>query len=86
MNKVMTIGELAFNYDNIMRIPGLGDKQHRDGPLAKGFSIGKGKTIYWWITPQPRSNTYRVIQQGFEFKKVSVRYGIPSNQLVTIHY
>ena len=28
---------------------------------VKGFTIGRGKKVYWYITPMPRSGTYRCL-------------------------
>lgn len=29
--------------------------------LHKGFTIGKGKRVYWYVTPMPRSGRYRCL-------------------------
>ena len=35
------------------------DFQNRNG--VGGFTIGKGKKVYWYFTPMPRSGLYRVL-------------------------
>lgn len=82
----MSLGELVDNWDDVMRLPGMGCHKHPAGDMAKGFTIGNGKLLYWWVSPMPISNTYRCIQAGYEFKKVSIRYGISSFQKITVHY
>ncbi len=83
---ITTMGDLAHRFDDLMRVPPLGSKHHEDGPPAKGFSIGNGKLLYWYVTPFANTGTYRAIQEGYESKRVSIRYGIISEQLVTVHY
>jgi hypothetical protein len=29
----------------------------------KGFTIGKGKKVYWYISPMPKSGLYRCLPQ-----------------------
>lgn len=82
----MTLQDLVENLEDVLRIPNFGQGQHPDGPPAKGFTVGKGKLMYWWITPMARSNRYRLIQEGYETKVVSIRYGVPYDAQVTIHY
>lgn len=37
------------------------EKDFPDRNDIEGFSIGRGKKIYWYITPMPKSGLYRCI-------------------------
>ena len=51
----------------------------------KGFTIGKGKKIYWYITPMPRSGRYRCLSIDENGKLGWPRYVYPG-QIVHVVY
>lgn len=76
-----TIGHLAHDFSDLMKVPGLGQREHRCGPQAEGFTIGRGKKIYWYICTSIRTGTYYAVSiDGAR------RYGLPSDTIVTVHY
>lgn len=84
----MTISDLAQNFDYFM----MGDcSMWKDNveipPLrmkARGFTIGKGKKLYWFITPN-KCGTYRCL--GYEEgDTLGWPRNVENNQEITIHY
>lgn len=78
-----TIGELAENFDEWMF---LGDTFSKK-PKAKGFTIGRGKKLYWYLDPSGRTGKYKVysLDENDEMIVRSIHYYEPSHP-VTIHY
>lgn len=75
--KVTTLGELADRFDELM-FPGGGWR-------AIGFTLGRGKKKYWYITPAPESGQYRClpIEEGGKLGWPVYHY---PNKKVTIYY
>lgn len=92
MKKETTISELAQKFDFLMfgdcpdwtkgyppiEIPPTGLK-------AKGFTIGRGKQLYWFITPSSNTGKYRCHPQ---YDNGEIGYGrwIYPETKITIHY
>jgi hypothetical protein len=72
---------LAEHFDELMCVP----MSSTGGIPAEGFTIGRGKALYWYITPMPRSGTYRCIRT-FENGEIGSPRSIDPDKLITIHY
>lgn len=72
----LTLDDLAGRFDELMTEP---------RPRAKGFSIGRGKKLYWYITPYPRSGFYRCVPLEPDGELGWPRWCSPY-QKVTVHY
>jgi hypothetical protein len=71
----VTLNELAERFDELMI-----DKH------AIGFTIGKGKKLYWYITPYSRRTvSYRCLPNEGGGELGWPRF-CPPDQMVTVHY
>ena len=70
----MTINDIAQNFDELMV-----DKK------AKGFSIGKGKKLYWYLTPYPNTGKYRCLPIETNKSLGWPRFCYPEQKIV-IHF
>jgi hypothetical protein len=43
-----TIDELIEKFDELLNVQGPGGKPNPNYPMAKGFTIRKGKTLFWY--------------------------------------
>lgn len=76
----LRITDLAFHFDDLMCVSmGAG------GIPAKGFTIGRGKAIYWYVTPMARSGTYRCMRQ-YDNGEIGAPRSISPTQIVTVQY
>lgn len=77
----MRVDDLAFHFNDFMT-PSFSEK----GISAKGFSIGKGRKLYWYISPWS-GGSYRCL--GYDPQMPST-LGYPRfiqpHQIVTVHY
>jgi len=78
LKEIMTMPmyDLAHYFDELMT-PSLA----RVGTPAEGFSIGRGKVLYWYITPYPNSGLYRCLSSDLTQMR-----RIEPTKLITIHY
>ena len=77
--KDIRVTYLAHVFDTVM-CPPLGS----GGIPAKGFTIGKGKELYWHITPMP-SGLYKCYRHLEDGHLGHPRY-IEPTKLVSVHY
>jgi hypothetical protein len=78
LSEIMTMPmyDLAHNFHDLMTTD-LGQA----GTPAKGFTIGKGKVLYWYVTPFPNSGLYRCLSSNLQQMR-----RIEPTKLITIHY
>jgi len=76
---VLRITDLASWFDELMCVS-MGGK----GIPARGFTIGHGKALYWYITPMP-SGLYRCMRH-FDNGEIGAPRKINPTQIVTVRY
>lgn len=87
----MTLGDLAFDFDNIMSARTYwSDELNKfvkpEHGNAIGFTIGRGKQLHWYITPSGRTGKYRCHQHYDDGNEIGRgRYCYPETK-ITIHY
>jgi len=55
-----------------------------DAGIHKGFTIGKGKKLYWYITWTQNGNAF--VYSMEEDKEFPARRWVSGDQLITIHF
>ena len=56
-----------------------------DDENIEGFTIGKGKKIYWYITPMSKRGLYRCLPIE-EHGKLGWPRFVPANQKIKVYY
>ncbi len=88
--KVTTISDLATRFDFLM----FGNRPDWDkngneipptGLAAKGFTIGQGRQLHWYLAPVAKLGKYRVWPQYDNGEIGRPRYIFPEQE-ITIHY
>jgi len=84
--RYMKLMQLAEDFDNVLRMPGLGQAVHPSGlPKAHGFMIGKnGNTLYWYIDPT-QNGYYRCYPMDDEGNLYKPRYYTPEQEIAVIY-
>jgi hypothetical protein len=72
----MPISDLAQNFHDLMATD-LG----QPGTPAKGFTIGNGKVLFWYITHQTKNGKYKCLSSN----TLKVNY-VDYDRMITIHY
>ena len=75
----LPLTDLAFHFDTLMTT-----QMGQAGIPAKGFSVGNGKALYWYITPT-QNGMYKCYRQYDNGEVGLPRYLSPS-QIVKLHY
>jgi len=77
MSITLTLDDLAHLFDELMT---------ESQPRAEGFTIGKGKKLYWYITPYPKSCLYRCVPIEESDGELGWPRWCSPYQKVTVHY